>query len=246
MAQPESQSAHRGDAAVGKPNIVFILLDNVGWGDFGVYGGLTPTPRIDDFARQGIRLNNYNVESQCTPTRAAILSGRYSARSGTYRVPFPGQGQMGLAPWEFTIPKLLSDSGYATALFGKWHVGNTPGRMPNEQGFDEWWGILNSSDEAAYSNYPLFKTLGAPAPQFWEGRKGSPSQPVGAFTLEGKLFMDENIAKRTVGYIQRNAATAQPFFIYIGFTQIHPPMTVHPDFATKSERRGGTYSDCLG
>ena len=88
MAQPESQSAHRGDAAVGKPNIIFILLDNVGWGDFGVYGGLTPTPRIDDFARQGIRLNNYNVESQCTPTRAAILSGRYSVRSGTYRVPF--------------------------------------------------------------------------------------------------------------------------------------------------------------
>jgi len=140
MAQPESQSARQGDTVLGKPNIVFILLDNVGWGDFGVYGGLTPTPRIDELARQGIRFNNYNVESQCTPTRAAILSGRYSVRSGTYTVPFPGQGKMGLASWEYTIPKLLSDSDYTTAMFGKWHLGNTPGRMPNEQGFHEWWG----------------------------------------------------------------------------------------------------------
>lgn len=125
---------------LGKPNIVFILLDNVGWGDFGVYGGLTPTPRVGELARQGIRFNNYNVESQCTPTRAAILPRHYSVRSGTYTVPFPGQGKMGLASWEYTIPKLLSDSDYTTAMFGKCRLSNTPGRMPNEQGFHEWWG----------------------------------------------------------------------------------------------------------
>jgi arylsulfatase len=233
-------------AEEGKPNIVFILADNTGWGDFGVYGGQTPTPRIDALAKQGVRFTNYNVESQCTPTRAAILSGRYPIRSGTYTVPWPGQGQMGLAPWEYTIAELLSDAGYATALYGKWHVGNTPGRTPSDQGFDEWWGILNSSDEAAYANYPLFKVLGLPAPQLWEGRKGAPSKPVGAFTLEGKRFMDEEIAKRTAEFVKRQAKAQKPFFVYVGFTHVHPPLTVHPDFEHKSPLRGGIYADTIG
>jgi arylsulfatase len=79
-----------------KPNIVFILVDNVGWGDFGVYGGTTPPPRIDKMAHEGIRFLNYNVEAQCTPSRSAIMTGRMSVRSGTYTVPFPGQGASGL------------------------------------------------------------------------------------------------------------------------------------------------------
>jgi arylsulfatase A-like enzyme len=87
---------------VTKPNIVFVLCDNVGWGDFGVYGGATPTPRIDRLANEGIRFNNYTVEAQCTPTRSAILTGRQSVRSGTFRVPFAGEGKAGLAPWEYT------------------------------------------------------------------------------------------------------------------------------------------------
>jgi arylsulfatase len=86
------------------PNIVFILLDNVGWGDFGVYGGMTPTPRIDKLANEGIRFNSYYVEAQCTPSRSAIMTARMSVRSGTYRVPYPGEGASGLAPWEYTLP----------------------------------------------------------------------------------------------------------------------------------------------
>ena len=97
-----------------KPNIVFILVDNVGWGNFGVYGGATPTPRIDQLANEGIRFNNYNVEVQCTPTRSAIHTGRFSVRSGTYSVPWPGEGLAGMSPWEYTIAKLFSDSGYST------------------------------------------------------------------------------------------------------------------------------------
>ena len=131
-----------------KPNIVFVLCDNVGWGDFGVYGGGTPTPRIDQLASEGIRLNNYCVEAQCTPTRSAIMTGRQSVRSGTFRVPFAGEGKAGLAPWEYTIAELLSDAGYATSLFGKWHCGDTEGRLPTDQGFDEWWGYRNSVDES--------------------------------------------------------------------------------------------------
>src|ERR1022692_3691119 len=98
-----------------KPNIVFILVDNVGWGTFGAYGGTIPTPRIDKMAREGIRFNNYNVEAQCTPSRSAILTGRYSARSGTFTVPLPGQGVGGVAPREYPTAETLSDAGYSTA-----------------------------------------------------------------------------------------------------------------------------------
>jgi arylsulfatase A-like enzyme len=111
------ESASRGPIAANKtPNIVFILVDNVGWGNFGVYGGTIPTPRIDKLANEGIRFNNYNVEVQCTPSRSAIMTGRHPVRSGTFTVPFPGEGKAGMAPWEYTIAKLLSDAGYATAL----------------------------------------------------------------------------------------------------------------------------------
>jgi arylsulfatase A-like enzyme len=168
-------------AAEQKPNVIFILLDNVGWGTFGVYGGTIPTPRIDKFASEGIRFNNYNIEAQCTPSRSAILTGRHPVRSGTIRVPYPGEGLSGLTPWEYTIAELLSDDGYATAMYGKWHVGEHEGRLPNDQGFDEWWGIKNSSDEAGYSAWPLFKESGMPEPMIWEGKKGEPSNPVMPF-----------------------------------------------------------------
>ena len=133
-----------------QPNIVFVLCDNVGWGDFSCYGGGTPTPRIDKLAGEGIQFTNYTIESQCTPTRTALMTGRQSARCGTYTVPLPGTGKQGLVPWEYTIAELLSDAGYATSLYGKWHLGEEEGRLPNDQGFDEWWGIKNTTDEAAY------------------------------------------------------------------------------------------------
>ena len=93
-----------------QPNIVFVLADNVGWGDFSCYGGTTATPRIDTLAGEGIRFTNYTVESQCTPTRTAILTGRQSVRCGTYTV-VPGHGKSGLTPWEYTLAQLLSDVG---------------------------------------------------------------------------------------------------------------------------------------
>ena len=173
-----------------RPNIVFILVDNVGWGDFAVYGGMTPTPRIDKFASEGIRFNSYYVEAQCTPTRSAILTGRQSVRSGTYSIPVPGAGAYGLSPWEYTLPKLLSDAGYATALYGKWHLGEVPGRLPSDMGFDEWWGIKNTWDEAGYTAYPLFKESGMEPPMIWEGRKGELSKPVIPLDLNVRPIVD--------------------------------------------------------
>lgn len=227
----------------GKPNVVFILGDNVGWGDIGCYGGLAPTPRIDALAAQGLRFKNYNVEAQCTPTRSAILTGRLPIRTGNCSVPLPGQGHYGLAPWEYTIGELFSDAGYATAAFGKWHVGDIEGRLPTDQGFDEWYGIKNTSDESGYSAYPLFAESGFPVPKIWEGKRGSPVKPAADFNLQTRPLMDEQIAARAAAFINRNGQASKPFFTYVSFTQMHPPLIHHPEFTGKSG--GGVYSDTL-
>src|SRR5262249_24834100 len=108
-------------AADKKPNIVFMLMDNLGYGELGVYGGWdlcgAATPRIDTLASVGLRLLNFNVESQCTPTRSALMTGRFAIRSGTYKVPLGGIPD-GLTLWEVTIAELLSERGYATGTWG--------------------------------------------------------------------------------------------------------------------------------
>ena len=106
-----------------KPNIVLILADNVGYGVLSCYnGGIldTPTPRIDQLAADGLRLTNFNVENQCTPSRAALMTGRLPIRSGIGKAMAAG-APGGLHPWEITIAEMLGDAGYRTAMFGKWH-----------------------------------------------------------------------------------------------------------------------------
>ena len=138
-------------AAAAQPNIVYIMMDNYGWGEPGVYGGGilrgAPTPNIDQLAEEGMQLLNFNVEAQCTPSRAAFLTGRYAIRTGNGSVPLSNP-EYGLTQWEYTLAELLSDAGYATGMFGKWHLGQTAGRFPTDQGFVEWFGIPNSSDES--------------------------------------------------------------------------------------------------
>jgi arylsulfatase A-like enzyme len=107
-----------------KPNIVLVLMDNLGWGELGVYGGGVlrgaATPRIDKLAAEGTRLLNFNVEAQCTPSRACLLTGRYAVRTGNGSVPIDTP-LYGLVQWEYTMAEMLSDAGYATGMFGKWH-----------------------------------------------------------------------------------------------------------------------------
>ena len=124
------------------------------------------------------------------PDRPTADSNRQLQRASA------GQGDYGLAPWEYTLGELFSDAGYATAAFGKWHVGDVEGRLPTDQGFDEWFGIKNTSDEAGYSSYPLFAESGYPMPKIWEGVAGSPVTPVSDFNLETRPLLDEQIAAR--------------------------------------------------
>jgi arylsulfatase A-like enzyme len=226
-----------------QPNIIFILLDNFGWGDLACYGGMIPTPRIDELASEGIRFKNYNVECQCTPTRTSIMTGRHPVRCGTLSVPWPGQGPSGLCPWEYTTAELLSDAGYATASYGKWHLGNVDGRLPNDQGFDEWWGIKNTWDEAGYTEWPLFEKSGIPAPMIWEGKKGEKSTEVMPLTLESRKGIDEkHFVPKTIDFIKKNAATNKPFFIYYSYSELHPPEVPNPNYAGKAAVAGGPHN----
>ena len=206
--------------AASKPNVIYILVDNWGWGDISTQGGSVPTPRLDEFASQGLRLTNFNVQNQCTPTRSAIHIGRLPIRSGTKKVPEPGEPQ-GMAPWEYTVAELLSDAGYATALFGKWHIGDKDGRLPNDQGYDEWYGIKESAMEASYTSTPQFD------PE--------------VFDLAARAELDGEIIEKSSNFIRRQAQAGEPFFIYAALTQIHPPFLPHPDFVGGS--RVGEYAD---
>lgn len=223
-----------------KPNIVYLLVDNWGWGDIGVQGGTTPTPEIDALAAEGMRLTNFNVENQCTPTRSAIHTGRLPIRSGTQKVAAPGEPD-GLAPWEYTIAELLSDAGYRTALYGKWHIGSKVGRLPSDQVYDEWRGINEGSNAAGYTATSQFDPEVAEVPYLWKGRKGTPSEKTELYDLEAKRNLDGQTTDLAIDYIKRDASGKDPFFLYVGFTNFHPPWGVSDKFAGLSG--AGVYAD---
>jgi len=227
-------------SAQNKPNVIYILVDNWGWGDIALQGGTIPTPRIDELASQGTRLTNFNVQNQCTPTRSAIHTGRLPIRSGTQKVPAPGEPQ-GMAPWEYTIAELLSDAGYTTAMYGKWHIGDKDGRLPNDQGYDEWYGTKESAMEASYTSTPQFDLEVFDVPQIWQGKKGSKSTKVKEFSLEARALLDSEIADKTSAFVKSQATKGRPFYVYAALTQIHPPFLPHPDFKGKS--KSGEYAD---
>jgi len=238
--------AHAQGAKEKKPNIVFILMDNLGYGEVGVYGGGVtrgaPTPRIDQLAAEGTRLTNYNVEAQCTPSRSALMTGRFAIRSGTHSVPMGG-GLEGLTQWEVTIAELLSDIGYATAAFGKWHLGSDQGRLPNAQGFDEWYGIPRTTDEAFWPSEPAAKAAGAKFEQIMEGRKGEKSRDVVVYDLEQRRQIDTEITHRTIDFMKRSVQSKKPFYVYVPFTLVHFPSLPNPKFVGTTGF--GDFPDCL-
>lgn len=229
-----AQSPPAGGA---RPNIVFIMMDNLGYGEVGVYGGgITrgaPTPRIDRLAVEGTRLTNFNVEAQCTPSRSAFMTGRFSIRSGTHSIPIGG-GLEGLTQWEMTIAETLSDSGYATAAFGKWHLGSEQGRLPNDQGFDEWYGIPRTTDEVFWPSQPAAKAAGIPFTRIMEGRKGEKSREGAVYDLEQRRLIDAECARRTIDFMKRSAASGKPFYVYVPFTLVHFPTLPNPQFAGRT------------
>ena len=244
-------------SAAGKPNIVLINMDNFGYGELGVYGGGIlrggATPRIDALAAEGMRLLNFNVEAQCTPSRAALMTGRYAIRTGNGSVPLQTENY-GLTQWEYTMPEMLSDAGYATALFGKWHLGQTEGRYPTNQGFDEWYGIPNSTDESLWPAQAIFQKYMKLAEQtgtnpmikqehIYSASKGSAAVTVKVYDEPARLEFDREITDHAKDFMQRTASAGKPFFLYLPYSQTHMPNLPGKEFEGKSGN--GRWGDVL-
>ena len=232
--------------AQAQPNILLVFLDNFGWGEPGFNGGGiirgAATPTLDQLAAEGLRLTNFNVEVQCTPSRSAIMTGRYAIRSGNGTVPL-GEGVYGLVQWEITMAEMLSEAGYATGMYGKWHLGRTEGRFPTDQGFDEWYGIPNSTDESVYSSVQGFAESGVPETWVMESTKGEAPNKVRPYRLDYRPLIDRDLTDRAISFMDRQANAGKPFFIYLPYTATHFPTMPHPDFAGKSGK--GPWGDLL-
>ena len=224
----------RGSRDVDRPNILFVFVDNLGYGELGCYGGGAvrgvTTPNIDRLAAQGVRLTNMNMEAQCTPSRSAVMTGRIPIRSGTVRIPLPGQ-LSGLTRWEVTLAELLGGAGYRCAHYGKWHLGDGPGRQPHERGFDEWWGLLETHDSSLWSTEPGYDPDLVPPEQLFEGRRGDPSAPLGAYDVTQRALFDSEAFRRGEEFMRRAVAQGAPFFVYLPLAFPHFPTLPHPDYA---------------
>jgi arylsulfatase len=233
-----------------KPNVVFILMDNFGWGEIGVYGGGelrgAPTPMIDSLAHEGLRLTNYNVEAECVPSRASLMTGRYGIRT-RQRPGGPTRGTWyGITKWEETLAEVLSDSGYTTALFGKWHLGDTEGRFPTDQGFDEWIGIPRSSDRAFWPDSNSYNPNAHPDAVFtriMRAKRGETPTEHEVFDREKRKIIDREITDQSIDFIKRKADGDKPFFVFLSYTQTHEPVDPHPDYYGKTGH--GSFADVL-
>ena len=228
------------------PNIVLIVADNLGWGELGCYGGGAlrgaPTPRIDQLAREGLLLQNFNVESDCVPTRSALMTGRHPIRTGCLQSVPPGLPQ-GLTRKEITLAQLLSQRGYATAHFGKWHLGDVQGRFPSDRGFDEWYGIPRTTDESQFTSTVGYDPSVADIPYIMEGRAGSPSGNVEVYDLDARRRIDEALVQRSLDFMQRQHAAGRPFFLYLPLTHLHFPTLPHRDFVGRTAH--GDFADSM-
>ena len=230
-------------AQTDKPNVVVMMVDNHGWGELGCYGGGilrgAPTPRLDQLAEEGMRLLNFNVEPQCTPSRSAFMTGRHPIRSGTDRVVW---GMLyGMTGWEKTMAELFSDAGYATGMFGKWHLGDVKGRYPTDQGFDEFYGVLNTTDESEYSSQFQYDPESLTAPQIRMGRRGEELKNVKPYDVPARREIDAELTRRSIDFMKRSVDAKKPFFAFVPFTQPHLPTLPHPDFDGKTGN--GHYAD---
>jgi arylsulfatase len=229
-----------------KTNIVLILADNLGWGELGCYGGGAirgaPTPRIDALAKQGIQLLNFNVESDCVPTRSALMTGRHPIRTGALQSVPAGLPQ-GLIPWEVTIAELLSKAGYATGMFGKWHLGDKEGRYPKDKGFDEWYGIPRTTNESMFTEQVGFDPEVVDVPYVMEGFKGRPAEKKEIYDLEMRRRIDGVLTEKSCDFIRRKVAADEPYFLYVPLTQLHFPTLPHRDFEGQTKK--GDFADSM-
>jgi len=241
-----AQAQPRAATPSGPPNIVYFLVDNLGYGELGCYGGGilrgAETHRIDAFATEGLKLLNFAPEAQCTPSRSALMTGRYAIRSGNYTVALAGS-EGGLVAWERTMGDVLSARGYATACFGKWHIGDSQGRWPTDHGFDEWYGPPRTWDESLWPEDPWYDARRDGITNMLEAQKGDTPRPVKQLTLDVRRDVDAEFMTRSKAFMRRAVDARKPFFLYFNHSLMHLPTIPRAEFKGKSGH--GEWADCL-
>jgi len=238
--------------ATQKPNVVLMLSDNVGYGDIGAFQGGEirgcPTPNIDSIGATGLTMTQFLVEAACTPSRAGLMTGRYSPRSGLGSVIIGGTPNT-LTADEVTMAELFKTQGYATAMAGKWHLGSEEQSWPTNQGFDEYRvGVIETSDSTLYRQQ--MERLGYSedeiephVPYIWEGDAENGLKQVCEYTVEKRRVVEDEIGEFGASYVSEHANADAPFFLFLGLTQTHYPNVTSPDFDQKSKI--GAYGDGL-
>jgi arylsulfatase len=242
----EAQTHQPPLAPSGPPNVIYFLVDSLGYGELGCYGGGilrgADTRRIDAFATEGMKLLNFAPEAQCTPSRSALMTGRYAIRSGNHTVALAGS-EGGLVAWERTMGDVLSAHGYATACFGKWHIGASEGRWPTDHGFDEWYGVPRTWDESLWPDDPWYNPQRDGITNLLESQKGSPVRPVKQLTLDVRRNIDAEFLERSKAFMKRSVDARKPFFLYFNHSLMHLPTIPRAAFKGKSGQ--GDWADCL-
>jgi arylsulfatase A len=214
------------------PNIVLVLADDLGWGDLDASQprGFT-TPALDHLAAEGVRFTDfYTAQSTCTAARAALFTGCYPNRIGLVGALGPDD-ELGLADGEVTLAELARSRGYATALFGKWHLGWQEPFRPQQHGFDAWYGLPYSNDMWPY--HPE-------TPQSWPDLPTFDGERVVAWNGD-QSGLTEELTRRAVDFIEQHAE--RPFFLCVAHPMPHAPLSASPAFRGSSER--GAYGDVL-
>ena len=216
------------------PNVIIIFTDDQGYQDVGCFGAPNiKTPHLDQMAQEGIKLTSfYAAQAVCTASRAGLLTGCYPNRIGIHGALMPNSLQ-GLNLSETTLAELLKGVGYRTGIFGKWHLGDHPTLMPNNQGFDEYFGIPYSNDM-----WPLHPQQG---PIFNFGPLPLYENETIIDTLIDQSSLTTQITERSINFIKSHKD--KPFFLYIAHPQPHVPLFVSDKFKDKSER--GLYGDVI-
>lgn len=225
------------------PNIVLIFMDDMGYADVGCYGAVGyETPNIDRLAEQGMRFTSFYVaQAVCSASRAALLTGCYPNRVGIFGA-YNDQANVGIHPEEETIAEVLKKKGYATACFGKWHLGHHHPFLPLQNGFDEYLGLPYSNDmwPVEYDGTALpegHRKLRYPPLPLIEGNE----KIAEIRTLEDQDTLTTRYTERAVRFIEKNKD--RPFFLYVPHTMVHTPLGVSNRFKGKSEQ--GKYGDVM-
>ena len=211
-----------------KPNLIVFLADDLGYGDIACYGSPdVPTPHIDSIARNGVRCTDAYVSAAvCSPSRAALLTGRYQQRFGhefnSGSVQREAEVGFGLPRGERIIPQYLKPAGYVSAMFGKWHLGVRPGYHPIERGFDEYFGFLPGGNDYITSKTPGARAV---ASDDQDGRipaKRASSLVRGMNPIEDDRYFTDALGAEAASFVERNKSN--PFFVYLAFNAIHTPL----------------------